>query len=208
MARTDKFEALAACLSRDELEQAIVFTRTKHGANRLVKKLEKRGLAAAAIHGNKSQNARERALGAFREGSLSILVATDIASRGLDIDGVSHVINYDLPNEPEVYVHCIGRTGRAGRAGIAVASASPSSSGSSSTSRSSPASASPWMTIRGISHRRSVPWPRPRVGLLVGATGAVAVAAVVVVVVVAAETGDDVPGAEGRIEAAASTQQR
>jgi ATP-dependent RNA helicase RhlE len=103
-----------------EMRHTLVFTRTKHGANRLVGQLEKAGIAAAAIHGNKSQNARDRAMGAFRTGQLRLLVATDIAARGIDVDGLSHVVNYDLPNVPETYVHRIGRTGRAGAEGIAI----------------------------------------------------------------------------------------
>ena len=112
---------LRALLARPEFESAIVFTRTKHGANRVVKELDQAGIASAAIHGNKAQGARERALADFKAGVIGVLVATDIASRGIDIDGVSHVINYDLPNIPESYVHRIGRTARAGRDGIAIA---------------------------------------------------------------------------------------
>ncbi len=100
--------------------QVLVFTRTKHGANRLCQQLEKDGLPAAAIHGNKSQGARTRALQGFKEGRIRVLVATDIAARGLDIDHLPHVVNYELPNVPEDYVHRIGRTGRAGREGLAV----------------------------------------------------------------------------------------
>ncbi len=119
--RSSKKLLLADLLVDLGVEQAIVFTRTKHGANRLVKQLDRAGFEAAAIHGNKSQNARRRALDGFRDGDLPILVATDVASRGIDVDGVSHVFNYDLPNEPESYVHRIGRTGRAGRSGVAIA---------------------------------------------------------------------------------------
>ncbi|WP_406856788.1 DEAD/DEAH box helicase [Alsobacter sp. KACC 23698] len=103
-----------------EIDRALVFTRTKHGADKVVRKLIASGHAAAAIHGNKSQNHRERALGEFRAGRSRLLVATDIAARGIDIDAVSHVINFDLPNVPESYVHRIGRTARAGAAGIAI----------------------------------------------------------------------------------------
>jgi len=118
--KRDKTKLLVDLLrSDDDIEQTLVFTRTKHGANRLVKKLGKAGIDAAAIHGNKSQNARERALGAFREGDLRLLVATDIAARGIDVEGISHVVNFDLPNVPETYVHRIGRTARAGASGIA-----------------------------------------------------------------------------------------
>ena len=97
-----------------------MFTRTKHGADKVVRGLQKAGHAAEAIHGNKSQNQRERVLAAFRDGTLRTLVATDIAARGIDVDGISHVINYDLPNIPESYVHRIGRTARAGAEGIAI----------------------------------------------------------------------------------------
>ena len=100
--------------------QVLVFTRTKHGANRLAEKLVKDGLTAAAIHGNKSQSARTRALAGFKEGTVTVLVATDIAARGLDIDQLPQVVNFELPNVPEDYVHRIGRTGRAGATGAAV----------------------------------------------------------------------------------------
>jgi ATP-dependent RNA helicase RhlE len=98
----------------------LVFTRTKHGANKLVEQLEKDGIGAMAIHGNKSQSARTKALSEFKDGKLQVLVATDIAARGIDIDQLPHVVNYDLPNVPEDYVHRIGRTGRAGATGEAV----------------------------------------------------------------------------------------
>ncbi|MEQ8827678.1 MAG: DEAD/DEAH box helicase, partial [Parvibaculum sp.] len=102
-------------------ERVLIFTRTKHGADRVVKKLSRAGIAANAIHGNKSQGQRQRALDEFRSGRTAVLVATDVAARGIDIPGVSHVINYELPNVPEQYVHRIGRTARAGRDGIAIA---------------------------------------------------------------------------------------
>ncbi len=118
--KNNKPRLLVDLLQRDEkIQHTIVFTRTKHGANRLVEQLGKSGLSAAAIHGNKSQSARERALGAFKRGELRLLVATDIAARGIDVDGISHVVNYDLPNVPETYVHRIGRTARAGADGMA-----------------------------------------------------------------------------------------
>ena len=98
----------------------LVFTRTKHGADKVVRSLAKAGLAAAAIHGNKSQGQRERALAEFRAGKVRTLVATDIAARGIDVEGISHVVNYDLPNIPESYVHRIGRTARAGADGVAI----------------------------------------------------------------------------------------
>ncbi len=111
---------LAQLIKDGDWERALVFTRTKHGANRLATYLEKSGIGAAAIHGNKSQTARTRALSEFKAGKVRILVATDIAARGLDIDKLPHVVNFDLPNVAEDYVHRIGRTGRAGRSGMAV----------------------------------------------------------------------------------------
>lgn len=116
----DKQGLLTLTLQEDAVGRALVFTRTKHGADKVVRSLEKSGLRAAAIHGNKSQPQREKALEAFRSGRTRILVATDIAARGLDIDGVTHVVNYDVPNVPEQYVHRIGRTARAGAAGVAI----------------------------------------------------------------------------------------
>ena len=107
-------------LSRPDFDRVIVFTRTKHGADRVVKHLGRAGIEGAAIHGNKSQPQREKALAAFRDGEIGVLVATDIAARGIDIDGVSHVVNFELPNIPESYVHRIGRTARAGAEGTAV----------------------------------------------------------------------------------------
>ncbi len=117
--KADKRLLLAELLKGTDVTRALVFSRTKHGANRVADYLSDRGIAAQAIHGNKSQNARERALAGFKNGSLRVLVATDIAARGIDIEEISHVINYDLPNIPETYVHRIGRTARAGAAGIA-----------------------------------------------------------------------------------------
>ncbi|QFT77638.1 DEAD/DEAH box helicase [Erythrobacter sp. THAF29] len=104
-----------------EFERVLIFTRTKHGADRVVKKLAQKGIEANAIHGNKSQPQRQRALDQFRRGKVNVLIATDVAARGIDIPGVSHVLNYELPNVPEQYVHRIGRTARAGRDGIAIA---------------------------------------------------------------------------------------
>jgi ATP-dependent RNA helicase RhlE len=115
-----KATRLAELLAEPDFQRVMVFTRTKHGANKVVKHLERDGVSAEAIHGNKSQGARQRALDNFREGRTRVLVATDIASRGIDIDDVSHVINYELPNVPESYVHRIGRTARAGADGIAI----------------------------------------------------------------------------------------
>ena len=118
--RAEKPAALARILARGEVERALVFTRTKHGADKVVRGLAKAGIAASAIHGNKSQNQRKRVLLAFRGGDIRRLVATDIAARGIDVEGISHVVNFDLPNVPETYVHRIGRTARAGSAGTAI----------------------------------------------------------------------------------------
>jgi len=118
--RTNKPVLLKHILQSNEVKSALVFTRTKRGADRVVKQLLKSSINCAAIHGNKSQGARERALGSFKNGKISVLVATDIAARGIDVAGVSHVINYNLPEVPESYVHRIGRTARAGKEGIAI----------------------------------------------------------------------------------------
>jgi len=118
--KSSKPGLLAEVLRSETIDRVLVFTRTKHGADKLVRVLNKSGIAAEAIHGNKSQNQRERVLSAFRNGKLRTLIATDIAARGIDVDGVSHVVNYDLPNVPESYVHRIGRTARAGAEGVAI----------------------------------------------------------------------------------------
>jgi len=115
-----KRQLLSELMKDVALNRVIVFTRTKHGANRVAEHLTKPGVVAEAIHGNKSQNARQRALDLFRTGKARVLVATDIAARGIDIDDISHVINFELPNEPESYVHRIGRTARAGGEGVAI----------------------------------------------------------------------------------------
>ena len=119
--QTEKQALLTILLRETEIDRALVFTRTKHGADRVVKLLAGNGIAASAIHGNKSQPQRERALAAFKSGEVPILVATDIAARGIDVSGVSHVFNFELPNVPEQYVHRIGRTARAGASGEAIA---------------------------------------------------------------------------------------
>src|SRR5690606_12278664 len=115
--KADKRHLLAAVLQDPAMRRTLVFTRTKHGADRVAKHLCRAGTPAAAIHGNKSQLARERALAEFKNGKTPVLVATDLAARGLDVDDVTHVVNFELPNVPETYVHRIGRTARAGRAG-------------------------------------------------------------------------------------------
>jgi ATP-dependent RNA helicase RhlE len=118
--QTQKRSLLETVLRDATVERALVFTRTKHGANRLSEQLDRAGIGSAAIHGNKTQGARERALDGFRRGTTRVLVATDVAARGIDIDGVSLVVNYDMPNVAESYVHRIGRTGRAGASGRAI----------------------------------------------------------------------------------------
>jgi ATP-dependent RNA helicase RhlE len=118
--RNNKPALLAHLVNDLPMSRAIVFTRTKHGADRVERHLHARGIRAEAIHGNNSQNARQRALENFRSNRIPVLVATDIASRGIDVDGVTHVVNYDLTHEPETYVHRIGRTARAGASGSAV----------------------------------------------------------------------------------------
>ena len=118
--KASKPALLAELLKSEAVDRVLVFTRTKHGADKVVRGLQKAGFLAEAIHGNKSQNQRERVLAAFRNGKLRTLIATDIAARGIDVDGVSHVFNYDLPNIPESYVHRIGRTARAGADGVAI----------------------------------------------------------------------------------------
>ncbi len=118
--KPDKPALLVHLLQNPDIKEVLVFCRTKHGSNKLAKILEKHGIKADAIHGNKSQTARQNALKGFKEGKLRVLVATDIAARGIDIDDLAHVVNYDLPNVPETYVHRIGRTGRAGATGKAI----------------------------------------------------------------------------------------
>ena len=120
VAQADKRPLLTALLGDAAVTRALVFTRTKHRADQVTRHLEGAGIDAAAIHGNKSQNQRERALAGFRGGRTRVLVATDVAARGIDVDGISHVVNFDLPDVPEAYVHRIGRTARAGAAGLAI----------------------------------------------------------------------------------------
>jgi ATP-dependent RNA helicase RhlE len=120
VARSDKTRLVESLLRDPRVLRALVFTRTKHGANRVASQLCRAGIESLAIHGNKSQSARTRALDAFKSGEAPVLVATDIAARGIDVDGISHVVNFDLPNVPESYVHRIGRTARAGASGIAI----------------------------------------------------------------------------------------
>ncbi len=115
-----KRDLVAHLIKENDWQQVLIFTRTKHGANRLTEKLVKNDISAMAIHGNKSQGARTRALAGFKAGETRVLVATDIAARGLDIDQLPQVVNFELPNVPEDYVHRIGRTGRAGASGSAI----------------------------------------------------------------------------------------
>jgi len=118
--RGNKSALLKHLIETTSISRAIVFTRTKHGADKVVRNLRRDGTAAEAIHGNKSQNARQKALDGFRSGRVHVLVATDVAARGIDVDDISHVINYDLSHDPESYIHRIGRTARAGAAGVAI----------------------------------------------------------------------------------------
>jgi ATP-dependent RNA helicase RhlE len=120
VAKSEKRATLVKLLREEATGRVIVFTRTKHGADKLHRDLDKAGITAAAIHGNKSQNQRERALAAFKSQRPPVLIATDIAARGIDVDQVTHVVNFELPHEPETYVHRIGRTGRAGQTGVAI----------------------------------------------------------------------------------------
>ena len=129
VAKAAKPDLLIECLGAHPDELALVFGRTKHGSDKLARRLEQAGFAVAAIHGNKSQGQRERALRAFRDGRVKVLVATDVAARGLDIPEVRHVYNYELPNVAENYVHRIGRTARAGRDGAAIAFCAPDEMG-------------------------------------------------------------------------------
>jgi ATP-dependent RNA helicase RhlE len=116
----DKTNLLMHILKEEKIQTALVFTRTKHGADKVVKILQKCNIKSAAIHGNKSQNNRQNALNNFKNGSINVLVATDIAARGIDIDELRYVFNFDLPEVPETYVHRIGRSGRAGKEGISI----------------------------------------------------------------------------------------
>jgi ATP-dependent RNA helicase RhlE len=118
--RGNKRALLKEVLRDPAMSRVLVFTRTKHGANKVAEELDRKGVSSAAIHGNKSQNARQQALEAFKSGRVRVLVATDIAARGIDVDGVTHVINFEIPDEPESYVHRIGRTARAGASGVAL----------------------------------------------------------------------------------------
>jgi len=127
--QAEKMALITIVCQNEPIERALVFSRTKHGADKIVKQLAASGIRSAAIHGNKSQNARMDALDAFKKGNIRILIATDIAARGIDVSGVSHVFNFDLPNVPEQYVHRIGRTARAGATGIAVSFVAPEEKG-------------------------------------------------------------------------------
>ncbi len=120
VAKDKKRALLGDLMKNDDIGRVLIFTRTKHGANRVSRHLHEAGINSDAIHGNKSQNARQKALKGFKTGKLRALVATDIAARGIDVEGITHVINFDLPNEPESYVHRIGRTARAGATGVAI----------------------------------------------------------------------------------------
>jgi len=123
--RTDKIKVLLHILKDRSIDQVLIFCRTKHGADRLCRDLKKRNISCQAIHGDKAQNQRQKALKQFKEGKIRLLVATDIAARGIDIEKMQYVVNYNVPNEPETYVHRIGRTGRAGESGLAITICEP-----------------------------------------------------------------------------------
>lgn len=123
--KSSKNELLLHILQDEDLDQVLLFSRTKHGADRICRTLNKKRIRAAAIHGNKSQNQRQKALRDFKDGNVRVLVATDIASRGIDIDQLRYVVNFDIPNEPETYVHRIGRSGRAGEEGVSISLCEP-----------------------------------------------------------------------------------
>jgi len=123
--KTNKSDLLLHILKNSELKQVLLFSRTKHGADRIVRKLQKKNISSAAIHGDKSQNNRQKALQSFKKSTIRVLVATDIAARGIDINKLRYVINYDIPNEPETYVHRIGRCGRAGEKGVSISICEP-----------------------------------------------------------------------------------
>ncbi len=132
--KADKRALLVDVLRDTSMKRVLVFSRTKHGANRIAEHLLKASVGAEAIHGNKSQGARERALANFKAGRIRVLVATDIAARGIDIDEVTHVVNFDVPEVPETYVHRIGRTARAGASGMAMTFSRPTSAPTGATS--------------------------------------------------------------------------
>ena len=123
--KNNKIELLLHILKDSKLDQVLLFSRTKHGADKIVRNLKKKNINCAAIHGDRSQNQRQRALKDFKDGKIRMLVATDIAARGIDISKLRYVINYDIPNEPETYVHRIGRCGRAGEEGISISICEP-----------------------------------------------------------------------------------
>ena len=178
--KSRKREFLSHLIGRNNWRQVLVFTRTKHGANRLSRQLESDGLSAAAIHGNKSQGARTRALQGFKDGQIRVLVATDIAARGLDIDQLPHVVNFELPNVPEDYVHRIGRTARAGREGQAISLVCAEEQDylrgierllrQALPARSCPATRLPSRCPREPGRQRVLPRSRP--GVVAGAAGA------------------------------------
>ncbi len=159
---TGKKDLLSRLLDRAEMGPTLVFTRTKARANQLARRLEKSGRQVAAIHGNKSQNARTRALASFRDGRIDTLIATDIAARGIDVEGISHVINFDLPNVPEDYVHRIGRTARAGASGHAVSLAAPEEVGQLAAIERLVGKSIPRETVAGFGAALDTPSPAVR----------------------------------------------
>jgi ATP-dependent RNA helicase RhlE len=127
--KSTKKDLLFHILKDKKIDQVLLFSRTKHGADKITKNLKGAGIEAAAIHGNKAQNHRQKVLSQFKDGSIRVLVATDIAARGIDIDKLQYVINYDIPEDPETYVHRIGRSGRAGESGTAISLCEPEENG-------------------------------------------------------------------------------
>ena len=169
--KADKRRLLADIIHAEMVDCGIVFTRTKHGANRLVQQLSREGIVAEAIHGNKSQTARVRALEGFRDGDVPILVATDIASRGIDVEGITHVFNYELPNEPEIYVHRIGRTARAGRTGVAYSFCDETESGYLVGIQNLLGEDVPVIEDHAYHHPEAIPKPGQKPGRVKGAGG-------------------------------------
>ncbi|MCP4663417.1 MAG: DEAD/DEAH box helicase, partial [bacterium] len=156
-----KSELLVGLLKHDEIHNALVFTRTKHRANRLARFLERHGVACERIHGNRSQSQRTQALAGFRNGRYRVLVATDVAARGIDIEALSHVVNFDVPHLPDDYIHRVGRTARAGATGEAFTFVSPQEQGELRAIERTVGKSLPRRTLAGFDYRPSVHPPRP-----------------------------------------------
>jgi ATP-dependent RNA helicase DeaD len=150
-----KFDLLVHLLRRDKPRQCIVFTRTKRGADRLAERLRRHFSGVAAIHGDLTQSARDRVMRGFRDRSISVLVATDVVGRGIDVEGISHVVNFDIPDDPENYVHRIGRTGRMGKDGVAYLFVCPDQGEPLTTIENLTNKMIPAMTVEGFESRRN-----------------------------------------------------